>query len=120
MLPQRTTIAHSAARGDYAEVEKLVSEQVGATRAACSMHAGARGCRHQAAACRASCGSHACAVACALQLSGLCRDGAWLKSYAVATLLLTKESLQVRRAVACMLGLQLHVCSSSSSSMRQP
>lgn len=29
------------------------------------------------------------------QLEGLCRDGAWLKSYMVAALLLGKEAMQV-------------------------
>jgi len=29
------------------------------------------------------------------QLSGLCRDAAWLKSYVVATMMLTKEVMQV-------------------------
>lgn len=31
------------------------------------------------------------------QLSGLCRDAAWLKSYMAAELLLLKELMQVRR-----------------------
>lgn len=40
----------------------------------------------------------------ASQLSGLVRDAAWLKSYMVSSLLLTKEAMQVRGGVKGVVG----------------
>ncbi len=45
------------------------------------------------------------------QLAGLAVDASWLKSYAVATLVATKEAMQVGLVVGCLVGwLQVAGC----------